>query len=206
MTLDTGRMDVALEAALKLAAEKPWNEISLAEIARACNKTLSDFYGEIDKHGLVDELDCRLDKACSAEPIDPEETMRERIFEVTMLRFEEMEKHRDAILSIRKSWMLDPVRRFKAAARRTRTARWILTCAEDDGPGLSARALVLSGILFRAEEAWIKETSSDFTRTMAQLDRDLRDVAEFADRFRNFGKSKPAVEKKAAADDKSAAV
>ena len=41
MTLDTGRMDIALDAALHLAASKPWDEISLAEIARESNKTLS---------------------------------------------------------------------------------------------------------------------------------------------------------------------
>lgn len=204
MTLDAGRMDVALEVALKLAAEKPWNSISLAEIARAANKTLADFYGEIDKDGLVDELDKRLDKACCSEPIEPEASLRERIFEASMLRFEAMEDHRDAILSIRKSWMLDPVRRFKAAARRTRTARWILTCAEEDGPALSARAVILSGILFRAEEAWEKETSPDFTRTMSQLDRDLRSVTEFADQIRDFtGKFGKADKKEAA--DKSAA-
>lgn len=204
MTLDAGRMDVALEAALKLAVEKPWNSISLAEIARAANKTLADFYGEIDKDGLVDELDKRLDKACCSEPVDADTSLRERIFDVAMLRFEAMEDHREAILSIRKSWMLDPVRRLKAAARRTRTAKWILTCAEEDGPALSARSVVLSGILFRAEEAWEKETSPDFTRTMSQLDRDLRSMTEFADQIRGFTGSFSKSGKKEAAD-KSAA-
>ena len=160
MTLDTGRMDVALEAALKLAATKSWTQVSLAEIARESHKTLSDFYGEIDKDRLVEEFDRRLDKACSSEPIDPDDGLRERIFEAAMLRFEAMEDHRDAVLSIRKSWKFDPVRRLKAAQRRTKTAKWLLTCAEDDGPGLSARSLVLSGILYRAEEAWAKERSN----------------------------------------------
>ena len=197
MTLDTGRMDIALDAALHLAASKPWDEISLAEIARESNKTLSDFYGEIDKNGLVDELDKRLDKACSSEPVDPEDTLRERVFEASMLRFEAMEVHRDAVLSIRNSWTYDPVRRLKAASRRTRTARWILTCAEADGAGLSARSLLLSGILFRAEEAWAKEKDADSTRTMSQLDRDLRDVSDFAERVKGFGKPKNRQKKEA---------
>ena len=115
-----------------------------------------------------------------------------------------MENHRDAILSIRKSWMFDPVRRIQAAARRTRTARWILTCAEEDGPSLSARAVILSGILFRAEEAWEKETSPDFTRTMSQLDRDLRSVSDFADQILDFTGKFGKSDKKEAAD-KSAA-
>ncbi len=204
MTLATGRMDVALDAALTLAAEKPWNSISLAEIARACNKTLSDFYGEIDKQGLVEELDRRLDKACSAEPVDPEGSPRERVFDVAMLRFEAMEPNRAAILSIRKSWMQDPLRRLAAAKRRLDTAKWILTCAEEDGPLLGPRAAILSGILFRAEEAWTKETGTDFSQTMSQLDRDLRQVSEFADRMKNFGSNFPKSAKKEAADDSAA--
>ena len=204
MTLDTGRMDVALEAALNLAAEKPWNTISLAEIARACNKSLSDFYGEIDKHTLVEELDSRLDKACSAEPVDPDGTLRERLFDVAMLRFEEMEPKRAAILSIRKSWMQDPLRRLAAAKRRVKTAKWILTCAEEDGPLLGPRAVILSGILFRAEDAWAKETSADFTQTVSQLDRDLRSVSEFADRISSFSGNFQKADKKEAADNSAA--
>lgn len=187
MTLNTGRMDIALDAALGLAAEKDWAEISLAEIARACHKTLADFYGEVDKDGLMDELDQRLDKACCTEPVDSGATLRERVFDVAMLRFEAMEDHRDAILSMRNSWKRDPARRLKAAKRRLRTARWILTCAEADGPALASRSVLLSAILFRAEEAWSKETSPDFTRTMAQLDRDLRDANQFAERLASFG-------------------
>lgn len=204
MTLDTGRMDVALEAALTLAAQKPWNSISLAEIAREANKTLADFYGEIDKDGLVDELDQRLDKACCCEPVEADASLRERVFEVAMLRFEEMEKHRDAILSIRKSWMFDPLRRLKAAGRRLRTARWMLTCAEEDGLAIHANAVGLSAILFRAEEAWAKETSPDFTRTMAQLDRDLRSVEDFAEQFTSLGDKFRKADKKEAADNSAA--
>lgn len=174
----------AVEAALKLAAETPWDKISLAEIARKADLPLDNFYGELDKDGILSAIDRMLDKACSAEPVSSEDKLRERIFDAAMLRFEAMEEHRAALLSIRKSWKFKPAARLKAAKRRLRTAKWVLTCAEADFEGLAARSLLLAGILFRAENAWEKEDSADFTRTMSQLDRDLRDVDAFAKRVK----------------------
>lgn len=183
----------AVEAALALAREADWAKISLAEIARQAGIPLSEFYNRLDKDGIVSAIDQHFDLATSAEPISSDETLRERIFDAAMLRFEAMEDHRSAIKSIRKSWKYAPLPRLKAARRRTRTARWLLTCAEADFRGLSARAIILSGILSRAEDAWEKEDSPDFTRTMAQLDRDLRDVEGFAKRMK-WPKTKPAPE------------
>lgn len=181
----------AVEAALALAATKPWGKVSLAEIARSADLPLADFYGTLDKEGVLSAIDEMLDMACAAEPVSSDDMLRERIFDVAMLRFEAMEDHRTALLSIRHSWKLKPLARLKAAKRRTKTARWVLTCAEADFAGVGPRSLLLSGILFRAENAWEKEDSPDFTRTMAQLDRDLRDVDDFARRLKGFGRAKP---------------
>lgn len=176
----------AADAALSLAAEMPWSDVTLPAVAERAGVPLADFYGEITRNTLLALIDEKLDKACASEPIEADATLRERIFDVAMLRFEAMEDHREALLSIRKSWKLKPAPRLEAAKRRTRTAKWILTCAEADPAGLSAKAVILSGILFRAEQAWEKEDSADFSRTMAQLDRDLRDIDDFVGKVSRF--------------------
>lgn len=186
---DTKLADRAVDAALRLASEKSWDDVSLAEIAREAQLDLADFYGELDIDAVLSAIDRRFDLACSSEPVSTDDKLKDRIFEVTMLRFEAMEDHRAALMSIRKSWKYNPVERLKAAKRRTRTARWILTCAEADFAGAGPRAVLLSGILSRAEAAWEKEDSPDFTRTMAHLDRDLRDVNDFAGRIKKFTSS-----------------
>lgn len=186
---DADFVDRAVDAALQLASEKSWNDISLAEIARKAELDLIEFYGELDMDDILAAIDRRFDLACSSEPVSADDKLKDRIFDVIMLRFEAMEDHRAALTSIRNGWKHNPVERLKAAKRRTRTARWVLTCAEADFAGAGPRAVLLSGILSRVESAWEKEDSPDFTRTMAQLDRDLRDVNDFAGRIRKFTSS-----------------
>ncbi|MAI89339.1 hypothetical protein [Ponticaulis sp.] len=187
MPLSKETQDKIVTAAFALAAEKPWKDITLAQIAGQAGVSMSDLYELGSKTTLLSEIDGWLDRACGAEPVDMEETPRERIFDIAMLRFEAMEDHREAIMSIREGWMRRPAARALAAKRRMKTAQWVLTCAGETNPMLfKARAAVLSGILFRAEQAWAKEEGEDFTRTMAQLDRDLRDVSGWAARLSDF--------------------
>ncbi len=176
----------AAKAALSLAAEMPWSKVTLSAVAERAELPLTEFYNKVSRENLLDLIDAELDLACASEPVEADATLRERIFDVAMLRFEVMEDHREALLNIRNSWKLKPLARLQAAKRRTRTAKWVLTCANADFAGVSARSVLLSGILFRAEQAWEKETSADFSRTMAQLDRDLRDVDAFVGRVKKF--------------------
>lgn len=173
----------AAEAALALASDRSWHKVTLSAVADRCGVSLDQFYGEASSASLIDLIDEYFDRACAGDSVADEASLRERIFDVAMLRFEVLEDHRVAVRNIRNSWKRRPLARLDAARRRTRTADWILTCVGDDPAGQTARAVVLSGILFRAEEAWENETSPDFTRTMSQLDRDLRDIDAFLRRM-----------------------
>ena len=195
MPRDAEFEDKVVETAFSLAEEMPWASVSVSTIAEAMGRPLSDFYGLAPVSELITAW---LDRACASEPVDETESLRERLFDIAMLRFERMEDHRTGVMAWQDSWMRHPVRRALAAKFRVKSARWILTIAGEDANALSkAKALVLSGILFRAEQAWRKEDSPDFTRTMAQLDRDLRDVDGWVERLTNFS-FRPAGKKKAA--------
>lgn len=172
-----------VEAALELAAENPWDEITLAEIAARAGLDLSDFHMVADKSDLALAVEPWLDKSMSAETIDLDETPRERLFDVIMLRFEEMEKHRAGLLSLQHWRERNPARLAKLAKARGKTARWALTCAGLDGHSdlpMGLRAAGLAWAMARAERAWRREESEDFSRTMAELDKQLRSAEERA--------------------------
>lgn len=172
-----------VEAALKLASENSWDEITLFEIAKEADLELAEFHGVADKSNLAAAVEPLLDKAMSAEPADMEDPPRERLFDVIMLRFEKMEEHRAGLLSLQHWRERSPARLAKLAKARMNTARWALASARLDARGdlpMGLRAAGLAIILARTERAWRKETSADFSRTMAELDRRLREADERA--------------------------
>lgn len=173
-----------VEAALKLAADDPWAELTLADIAEAAGLEMSEFHGVADKADIAAAVEPMFDKAMSAEPADMTDPPRERLFDVIMLRFEEMEKHRIGVLSLQHWRERSPARLAKLAKARMATARWALACAGLDGQGdlpMGLRAASLVWILARTERAWRKEESADFSRTMAELDKQLRASEERKD-------------------------
>ena len=169
------------EAALRLASENPWAELTLSEIAAEAGLELSEFHGVADKEDLARAIEPMFDKAMSAEAADVDETPRERLFDVIMLRFEEMESHRAGLLSLQHWREQNPRRLAKLAKARMDTARWALACAGLDGQSdlpIGLRAAGLAWTIARTERAWRKETSADFSRTMAELDKQLRAADE----------------------------
>lgn len=172
-----------VDAALKLAAENPWGELTLAQIANEAGLELSEFHGIADKRDIAEAVEPMLDKAMSAEPAEMEDTPRERLFDVIMLRFEKMEESRAGLLSLQHWRERNPARLAALAKSRLVTARWALASAGLDSQGdlpMGLRAAGLAWILARTERAWRKETSADFSRTMAELDKQLREAGERA--------------------------
>jgi len=170
-----------VEAALKLASDHPWGELTLADIAKEAGLDLSEFHGVADKADLAAAVEPMLDKAMSAEPADMEDPPRERLFDVIMLRFEKMEESRAGLLSLQHWREKNPARIAALAKSRMSSARWALASAGLDSQGdlpMGLRAAGLAWILARTERAWRKETSADFSRTMAELDKQLREADE----------------------------
>ena len=184
-----------VEAALKLASENPWGELTLSEIAAEAGLDLSEFHSVADKSDIAAAVEPWLDKAMSSEAADMNDTSRERLFDVIMLRFEEMEKHRAGLLSLQHWRERNPVRLAKLAKFRAKSARWALTCAGLDGHSdipTGLRAAGLGWAIARTERAWRKEDSADFSRTMAELDKQLRageERTEWVSRFTGRGRN-----------------
>jgi hypothetical protein len=164
-------------AALKIAADKSWSNVTLHDLAVGVGKPVFEFYPltPADAFDCVDEY---FDLAAAANLPAPDRATlaRDRVFDVCMRRFEAMEDYRKGLLALDKAIERDALALTSAFARHTRTARWLLALAGADEEGVSAaaRAQALAFVLRDARRAWAKDDAGDFAKTMAALDKGLR--------------------------------
>lgn len=183
----------AIPAALALAAEARWSDLTLKEIADEAGLTLANFHGLADKADLSAAVETHFDKAMSEGAFEADETPRTRLFDVIMMRFEAMEDARAGTKSYLK-WRDGSLSGLKSRlSGRAATARWALTCCGLDGEAslpLPVQIAALSWAIAAAERAWKLESSPDLTRTMAALDAELIKLEERAEWVKRRGKAK----------------
>lgn len=176
-------LDKGVEAALHLAETIDWRDLTLSAIAERAGLSLEDFHGVADKAKISDAVEPWLDRAMSEGSTSEDEAPRTRLFDVIMMRFDRMEQHREALLSLQEWRQTQPVRILNLIAARHETANWALACAGLDSAGdfpKPVRKSAIAWALAQAEIAWRKEDSSDLSRTMAKLDGELRKMEERA--------------------------
>lgn len=189
MHLDSAiRRDLA-RAALLLASASPWREVTLVQLADAASRPVSDFYAA----SLGEAVDCveeAFDRAIGEDldKLDPGQSVRDRLFDLIMRRFEAMEPHRAAVIAMEAGQDRDPVLMGAAHQRHVRCARWVLALAglEADGMTGNARAQGLGVIIGQARAAWRSDDAGDFNKTMASLDKNLRRAEEMFGRWAGF--------------------
>ena len=183
------------QAALTLAANRPWREVTLPQLAEAAGRPVEEYYGA----SLGEAVDCveeAFDRAIAdnLDQLDPDQSVRDRLFELIVRRFEAMEPHRAAVLAMEQGLDRDPTLMAAAHQRHVRCARWVLALAglEADGMTGQARAQGLGVIVGQARAAWRGDDAGDFAKTMASLDKNLRRAEEMFGRWAGFGaKPKP---------------
>jgi len=187
------RRDLA-HAALDLAAKTAWRDVTLAQLSAAARRPLAELYGA----SLWEAVDCAeeaFDRAIAeGAELDPGQSVRDRLFDLIMRRFEAMEPHRAAVIAMEAGVDRDPILLASQHQRHVRCARWVLALAglEADGSTGQARAQGLGVIIGQARSAWRGDEAGDFSKTMASLDKNLRRAEEMFGRWAGFeSKSKP---------------
>ncbi|MGB3625236.1 MAG: hypothetical protein WA989_05400 [Henriciella sp.] len=196
-------LEKGVRAALELAAEHDWSDLTLAAIAEKAGLSLEHFHGIADKDTICDAVEPYFDRAMSEGSFDESETPRTRLFDVIMMRFEAMEAHRDALVSLMKWRQTQPLRVLALLASRQASAEWAMVCAGLDKSGdipKPVRNTAVAWAIAQAERAWRKEDSADMSRTMAKLDGELRKMDERASWIKGFGRRKARAEDEAAPD------
>ena len=165
------------DAALRLLKKEAWRELSLAAVAKVAKVPMTELAAYApSKPALIGLILRRLgeDVTRTYKPDAATETARDRLFDVSMLWFDTLARHEDAVRSLYEGLRSDPFTLIAARGSIIAAAEWLMTLAEaDKGPALALRAAAFAAILGRTVPVWL-EDDADLTKTMARLDMDLR--------------------------------
>lgn len=185
--------DRIIDAAMKLAAARGWRDLTLADIAEAAKLSLPDLAQLFPtKSAILAAWSRRIDgqvlTAAEAEDI-ADEAARDRLFDVLMLRFDAMAPYKPALKTIARDLSRDPVALATLLRPALQSLGWMLEAAGIDASGLrgSLRVRGLALIWAAAFRVWL-EDGEDQAKTMAELDRRLRQAEDLIEAVARFGR------------------
>lgn len=163
-------------AALRLAAERPWKEVALRDIADAAGATLADLRSDFgSKAAVLVAINRELDRLVMSKNFRSAagQPVRDTLFEVVMSRFDAMQPYKPAIRSIVRD-AGGPDRALIGSL--IRSQHWMLQAAGLDTEGGIGRARVwgLASVYGDVFRTWLDDDDPGLARTMAALDRRLR--------------------------------
>jgi len=174
----TSDRDKAMDALMALLAERPLEEIGLAEVAGRAGLKLSQLRAEFGSvlsiyAGHIKDID---NKVLSGGDSDmSEEPPRERLFDVLMRRIEILAPYKEAVRSVMHSARRHPSLALALNAMAVRSQSWMLEAAgiRAAGPRGALRAQGGALMFARVLSVWVDDESEGHDRTMAALDRGL---------------------------------
>lgn len=174
-----------VDAMLDLAASRGWRDVGLAEFAGAAGVGVAELYPDYpSKLAVLVAFIRRTDREVLAAgfKFSPDDTARDRLFEVLMRRFDALRPHREAIRRIRRDLMRVPPEAAALLPALGCSMTWMLTAAEigTDGPPGRVKAAGLAGVWLRTMAVWVEDDTADMARTMAALDRNLGRAGRWA--------------------------
>lgn len=187
--------EAALDAFLGLIAEKGFADVALRDVAEAAGLGLADLYRLYrDKVALVAAFMARIDAevlAGTASRKDPEETARDRLFDVMMRRYDALRPHRAALGAIRRAGTRDPMLALALgpALRRSMAAMLEAAAVPSDGLGGALRQNGLLAIHYAVSRVFDRDETTDLSKTMAALDGRLKMAERWSQFFEKYVKS-----------------
>lgn len=174
----TSDRDKAVDALMALLAERPIEEIGLAEVAGRAGLRLSQLRAEFGSvlaiyAAHVKDIDSHVLAGGEAEMM--EEPPRERLFDVLMRRIDALEPYKEAIRSVLYSARRHASLAFALNAMAVRSQSWMLEAAgiSAAGPRGALRAQGAALMFARVLSIWVDDESEGYGRTMSALDRAL---------------------------------
>jgi AcrR family transcriptional regulator len=179
--------EAAVEALMRLAAEQPWNDIEVGDIAREAGLTLAELRDLFPSKGAVlgglsRIIDRKVLEGDTADLAD--EPTRERLFDVLMRRLDAMTPYKDALRRISYALRGDPLSMLALNGVALNSHRYMLAAAGINTEGPLGR-LKLQGVVIafaRTVEVWLDDEDPALARTMARLDKEIRNGERFMER------------------------
>ena len=181
------KREQVVEALMRLAADQPWDDIELADIAREAGLTLSEMRDLFPSKGAILEGFTRMiDKTIidgTTEDLAGEPA-RERVFDVFMRRLDAMAPHKRALRRIAYAMRSDPLSLSALNRSALNSMRYMLAAAGVPTEGslgfvkLQGSVIALANVM----ETWFDDDDPAQARTMARLDRELTRGERFLER------------------------
>lgn len=191
--------DRIVDALMRLAAERPWDEITPETVAAAAGVGLATLRGAYDgRFAMLDDFARRLDTRVLVER-DAElagEAPRERLFDALFARLEALVPHRPALRNLAAAARRDPLTALELNRIAVRSMAWMLAAAGIPATGTRGllRAQGLALVWARVLRVFLDDDDAGLARTMAELDRRLREAERMvvrAERLRRlFGRGR----------------
>jgi len=180
-----------IDAALSCALKVGWRDVSLQMIATDAGISLGKLHANYPSKtaivaAIMDETTStvidRSDLSVLGEPI------HDRLLDTVLRRFDAMEVNKAAITSILRETMLDPLGTLSLVPRFLNAMTWTLESAGISSAGLAGKLRVkgLATIYLAALAVWIGDDTPDLAKTMAFLDRRLKQAMRLST-FLPFG-------------------
>jgi AcrR family transcriptional regulator len=192
--LALGIEDRALDAALRLAATRRWTDIALGEIAAEAGLTLGEMLRHVrSKSALLASFSRRIDEAMLATPAEADGSVKDRLFELLMRRFDALGAYRDAVQGILDGMARDPATTLCQGPALVASMRYLGDAAGVKTTGVLGPLKInaLAAVYLCTLRVWLKDDSADAAKTMADLDKKLGRLESWTSNFPAFLKSSP---------------
>ena len=174
-----------IKAALKCASEVRWKKVSLLMIAEEVDLPLAEIYKHFpSKLAVVGAL---LERSTDLifsrdEPYSSNEPVHDRLLDNILKRFEILEEDKQAIVSIVKDTKFDPLANLFLAPKLFNSMAQTLEKSGINSSGLVGMMRIkgVTVIYLMAFNIWLHDNSPDLEKTMAFLDRRLKQAVQIA--------------------------
>lgn len=179
--------EAAVEALMRLAAEQPWSDIEIGDIAREADLSLAELRELFPSKGAVLGGLARIidRKVLEGDGTDlADEPTRERLFDVLMRRLDAMTPYKPALRRISYALRGDPFSVLALNGVMLNSHRYMLAAAGIDTEGPLGQ-LKLQGVVIafaRVTQVWLDDEDPALARTMARLDKEIRNGEKFMER------------------------
>jgi AcrR family transcriptional regulator len=172
------KRDAIVDALMGLAAQQPWNDIELIDVAEAAGVTLAEFRDLFPSKGAVlGGFSRMIDRKVLEGTTDDlkDEPARERLFDVMMRRLDAMTPYKRALRRIAFSLRSDPLSLAALNQVGLNSQRFMLAAAGISTEGSLGRLKLQGAVLVMANamETWFEDDDPALSRTMARLDREI---------------------------------
>jgi AcrR family transcriptional regulator len=169
----------AVEALMRLAASRPWDQIELGDIATEAGISLSALRGLFpSKLAMLGGIARIVDDAVMAGASDDlaAEPVRERMFDLVMRRLDALTPYKEGLRRIMPVVRRDPLTLAALNRGAVNSWRYMLASAgiatEDALGSVRVQGAVL--LMARVTETWLGDDEPELSKTMARLDRELK--------------------------------